>query len=114
MNHQEKRKRRRFSEPFKRDAVNLIVVEGYSVSAAARAFGVDNRVLRTWPDKFAAEIPACGEEPRVEQLKDEVKRLRKQLREAERANEILKKSNGVFREGVAVCHRCSAKLAPQR
>ena len=96
MSHQEKRKRRRFSEQFKRDAVNLIVLQGYSVSAAARAVGVDNKVMRTWRDKFAPEIPPCGEDASVEQLQEEVKRLRKQLREAELDNEILKKATAYF------------------
>ena len=30
-------KRRSFTEEFKRDAVSLVVVEGYSISAAAKA-----------------------------------------------------------------------------
>jgi transposase len=32
-----KRKRPTFSDEFKRDAVNLVVVEGYTIAAAAKA-----------------------------------------------------------------------------
>ena len=32
---------KRYSEDFKRDAVNLVVVEGYSRSAAANSVGVE-------------------------------------------------------------------------
>ena len=96
MADQVKRKRRSFSEQFKRDAANLILVEGYSASAAAKAVGVDNRTMRAWRDKFAAELPPAAKDATVEELQDEVKRLRKQLREAELDNEILKKATAYF------------------
>jgi transposase len=41
-----KRKRRTFSEEFKRDAVNLVVVEGYTIAAAAKAVNVLDGSLR--------------------------------------------------------------------
>lgn len=40
MSSNQRRQRRSFSEEFKRDAVNLAVVEGYSISAAAKAVNV--------------------------------------------------------------------------
>jgi transposase len=92
----EKRKRRRFTEEFKREAVNLVLVEGYSVSAAARAVGVDNKCIREWRNKYAAEIPACGEDASVEELHSEIKRLRKQLQQADLEREILKKAAAYF------------------
>ena len=46
MSSNEKRKRRVFNEQFKRDAVNPVVVEGYSFAAAARAVNVSSRSLR--------------------------------------------------------------------
>ena len=42
----EKRKRRTFTEEFKRDAVNLVVVEGYTMAAAAKAVNVLDSSLR--------------------------------------------------------------------
>ena len=48
MSSKGKRKRRKFSEEFKRDAVNLVVVEGYTIAAAARAVGVLDGSLREW------------------------------------------------------------------
>ena len=45
------RKRRTFSEEFKRDAVNLVVVEGYTIAAAARAANVLAGSLREWHRK---------------------------------------------------------------
>ena len=42
-----KRSRRRFSDEFKQDAVNLVVVQGYSFKRAADAVGVSSRSLRS-------------------------------------------------------------------
>ena len=46
MSSKRKRKRRTFSGEFKRVAVNLVVVEGYTIAAAARAVGVLDGSLR--------------------------------------------------------------------
>ena len=88
--------RRKFSDEFKRDAVNLVVVEGYSYSAAARAVGVSYSVFRKWYDKYASEPEACGPDATVEELRSEVDRLRKQLRQTELEREILKKATAYF------------------
>ncbi len=89
-------KRRSFTEEFKRDAVSLVVVEGYSISAAAKAVNVLPGSLREWHRKYAPEPEPCGEDASVEDLKAENKRLRKQLREAEIEREILKKATAYF------------------
>lgn len=87
---------KRYSEEFKRDAVNLVVVEGYSRSAAANSVGVAYTTFVKWYDKYAPEPEPTGANASIEQLQDEVKRLRKQLREAELEREILKKATAYF------------------
>ncbi|MEO8496824.1 MAG: transposase [Planctomycetota bacterium] len=82
--------RRSFSEDFKRDAVNLVVVEGYSFKAAADAVGVGSKSLREWHEKFAPQPQACGEEASLQHLQEENRRLRKDLKRAEVEREILK------------------------
>ena len=42
----------RRSEEFKRDAVRLVVDEGYTFAAAAKAVGVSDQTLRLWRKKF--------------------------------------------------------------
>ena len=91
-----KRRRRTFSEEFKRDAVNLVVVEGYSFAATARAVNVSPGSLKEWHDKYAPSPEACGEDATVEQLQAENQRLRKELRPAELEREILKKATAYF------------------
>ena len=93
---QPRRVRRSFSDEFKQDAVNLVVAEGYSFKAAADAVGVSSRSLREWHEKFAPEPEACGEEASIQQLQDENRRLRKELKRAELEREILKKATAYF------------------
>ena len=91
-----KRTRRTFSEEFKRDAVNLIVKEGYSFRAAAEAVNVNENSLRNWHRKYAPEPEPCGPEATEEELRAELKRLRKKLKRAELEREILKKATAYF------------------
>jgi transposase len=90
------RRWRRFSEEFKRDAVRLVVEEGYTFKAAAAAVGVGDQSLRAWHVKYAPPREPCGENASVEELRDEVARLRKQLKRAELEREILKKATAYF------------------
>lgn len=90
------RRKRRFSEEFKRDAVRLVVEEGYTFKAAAAAVGVGDQSLRAWHVKFAPALPPCGESASVEELQAENARLRKQLKRAEMEREILKKATAYF------------------
>jgi transposase len=87
---------RRFSDDFKRDAVRLIVGEEYTFKAAAKAVGVSEKSLRDWHKKFAPPPKPCGEDGTVEELREENKRLRKQLKRAELEREILKKATAYF------------------
>jgi len=90
------RRRRRFSDEFKRDAVRLVVAESYRFKAAAQAVGVCEKSLRDWHKKFAPPPQLCGDDATAEQLRDEIKRLRKQLKRTEMEREILKKATAYF------------------
>jgi len=75
MSSNQRRKRRSFTEEFKPDAVNRVVVEGCSISTAAKAVNVLPGSLREWHRKYAPEPEHCGEDASVEELKVENKRL---------------------------------------
>jgi transposase len=90
------RRKWRFSEEFKRDAVRLVVEEGYTFQTAAAAVGVSDQSLRAWHAKYAPPREPCGENATVEELRQENGRLRKQLRRAELEREILKKATAYF------------------
>lgn len=87
---------RRFSDEFKRDAVRLITEEHYTVKAAARAVGVSEKSMRDWHAKFVPSPDPCGEDATWEELRQENKRLRQQLKRAELEREILKKATAYF------------------
>jgi transposase len=89
MSEKQKPKRRSFSDEFKRDAVNLVVTQGYSFAAASKAVNVDVTTLRDWHRKLAPSPQPCGENATVEELTQENKRLRKELARVEMERERL-------------------------
>jgi transposase len=90
------RKRRRFTEEYKQDAVRLVVSEGYTFAAAAKAVGVGEQSLRKWHARLAPPPVPCGEGASLEELREENQRLRRELRRAEMEREILKKATAYF------------------
>jgi transposase len=96
MSKKPKRKRRSFSNEFKQDAVDLVVNQGYSFKAAAEAVVVTTRLLREWHEKLAPKSDPCGQDASLEELREENKQLRKELRRAEMEREILKKATVYF------------------
>ena len=96
MSQDSKNKRRSFSDEFKRDAVNLIVKQGYSFRAAAEAVGVGEGSLRLWHRQLAPKPEPAGEDASLAELKAENQRLRRELRQAEMEREILKKATAYF------------------
>jgi transposase len=88
--------RRHFRDDFKRDAVRLVVEEKYTFAAAAKAVGVSTKSLRDWHQKYAPQPEPCGENATVDDMREEIKRLRRQLKRAELEREILKKATAYF------------------
>jgi transposase len=75
--------RRRYPDDFKRDAIRLVTEEKYSFKVAAEAVGVSEKSLRDWHAKLVPPPTPCGDNATLEQLQQENKRLRKQLKRAE-------------------------------
>ena len=73
----ETRKRRNYTEDFKRDAVALVTEQGYKPSEAARSLGVGDNLVRRWMREF--EEAASGERLSPDE-REELKRLRKEVR----------------------------------
>jgi transposase len=96
MDERAKQKRLIYSDDFKRDAVRLVVDEGYSFKAACEAVGVCQQSLRAWHAKLAPQPEPCGEDATLDELQAENARLRKQLKRTELEREILKKATVYF------------------
>jgi len=95
-NTRSKKPSRRYDEDFKKEAVNLVVVQGYSLQGAADAVGVCYGSIRDWHEKYAPPPKTCGDDATVQELQEENQRLRKQLRQAEMERSILKKATAYF------------------
>ncbi len=89
----EKRKRRTFTEDFKRDAVALITEQGYKVSEASRSLDVGENQLRRWKRQFEEEATGGSLN---EDEREELKRLRKENQLLRMEKEILKKASAYF------------------
>jgi transposase len=89
----ETRKRRNYTEDFKRDAVALVTEQGYKPSEAARSLGIGDNLVRRWMREF--EDKASGAQLGADE-REELKRLRKENRLLRMEKEILKKASQYF------------------
>ncbi|EDY82162.1 transposase subfamily [Verrucomicrobiia bacterium DG1235] len=89
----------RYSEEFKKEAARLIIIDGMSVSDVSKKLGASPAQLYKWRDahleSHSQEAAALGQASPKE-MAAELDSLRKQLRKAERVNEILKKTVSYF------------------
>lgn len=84
-----KRKYRRYDVEFKKNAVKMIE-SGRRISEVSKSLGVNEQSLYEWRKKYGANSPST---PTYEQ---EVKELRKKLRQTELERDILKKALSIF------------------
>jgi len=89
----ETKKRRSYTEDFKRDAVALLTEQGYKVSEATRSLDINDNQLRRWKREF--EEQASGARLSSDE-REELKRLRKENRMLRMEKEILKKASQYF------------------
>jgi transposase len=87
--------RRRFTDEFKADAVRLARQPGMTVAQTARDLGIADSLLRSWIK--AAEHPA-GNALREDE-RQELARLRREVRNLRMEQEILKKATAFFARG---------------
>ena len=89
----QKRPYKQYSREYKEEAVALVLEQGYTVSKAAESLGVNPNLLYKWKEKFEAE---SQDKPLPEAERDELKRLRREVKELRMEKEILKKASAFF------------------
>ena len=89
----EEKERRNYKEDFKRDTVALVTEQGYKPSEAARSLGIGANLIRRWKREFEEE--ATGARLSADE-REELKRLRKEVRMLRMEKEILKKASAYF------------------
>ena len=90
-------KRIHYSKQFKVDAVKLVTEQGYNVSEAARNLGIHHSSLRRWKKQLETDgnqsFPGKGH---MTSDKEELFRLRKEVKKLRMEREILKKAAAFF------------------
>ena len=90
-----RRPRRKFSEEFKEQAARLVLDEGKSMAAVARELDLVPTALREWVERARADRTG-GKTGLTTAEREELSRLRKQVRILEEEREILKKAAAFF------------------
>ena len=91
--------KRRYSTEFKKEAVQLMILDGLSAPEVSTKLGVNTNQLYRWKRLYLDDQQgeAASKHPSsAKEMAAEIERLRKELRRAERINQILKKTVGYF------------------
>jgi transposase len=91
-----KKRRRRFSKEFKTAAVRLVLEEGRTMNSVAKDLGIDASVIGIWVKQARFDAGNGPAESMTTQEKEELVRLRKEIRVLKMEREILKKATVFF------------------
>ena len=89
----QKRSYKQYSKEFKEEAVALVREQGYTVAEAAKSLGIGANMLYRWKDKIEAEQEG---KTLSEDEREELKRLRREVKNLRMEKEILKKASAFF------------------
>ena len=90
-----RRTRRSFTDEFKAGAVRLVLDEGKSVSEVARNLDLTASALRTWVERARADRTK-GRTGLTTAEREELARLRKEVRDLKFERDLLKKAAAFF------------------
>lgn len=89
----EKRSYKTYTKEFKEEAVALVHDQGYSVREAAKSLGIASNILYRWKQQIEDQQQG---KVLVEDEREELKRLRKEVKNLRMEKEILKKASAFF------------------
>ena len=90
-----RRGRRSFTDDYKTGAVRLVLDEGKTVASAARDLGLTESSLRNWVEQARADRTK-GKTGLTTAEREELARLRKEVRELRMERDVLKKAAAFF------------------
>ncbi|MEE8238369.1 MAG: IS3 family transposase [Gammaproteobacteria bacterium] len=96
-----RRPRRQFDDEFKAGAVRLVLDEGQTVGRVSRDLDLTESALRNWVDHARADRTK-GRTGLTTEEREELQRLRKEVRTLRTEREILKKAGGLLCQGECV------------
>lgn len=77
----------RYTEEFKQEAVNQVIIHGYPVLDVSKRLGITNKSLYDWTKKYSKPVP---QRKAQEDLLAENARLKKEVKRLQQEREILK------------------------
>ena len=89
----QKRTYKQYSKEYKEEAVALVLEQGYSVPETAKSLGIASNILYRWKSKIESQPE--GKSLSVDE-REELKRLRKEVKNLRMEKEILKKASAFF------------------
>jgi transposase len=92
----QQRKRRSFSPEFKAEAVRLVLDEGKSVSSVAKDLDLVASALSHWVERARADRGSSKRGTLTTEEREELAKLRREVRELRMEREILKKAAAFF------------------
>lgn len=95
-----RKQRQKYDQQFKLDAVKLVIDGNRSVNDVARSLGINAETLRLWKNTYERAHGSAGAAfPGKGHLKpedEELRRVKRQLQQAEQERDILKKALAFF------------------
>ena len=89
--------KREFSKEFKRDAISLVIDQGYSRVEAARSLDIHSALLSRWVREYKEDDGnAFRGRGKLRQDQEEVRQLREEIKRLKMEKEILKKAAVFF------------------
>jgi transposase len=97
METKSKKKRKKHSEEFKREAVRLVETRGdRTIGDVAASLGVAETLLHSWKKRYGSDAELARKERGGETPEEELKRLRRENAQLKQERELLKKSVAFF------------------
>lgn len=92
-----KRTRKNYTKEFIQDAVQLATEQGYGSTEVARRLGINRSNVTRWVREYRQHTENLSDgQPSPNELKDEIRRLKKENKRLLMEREILKKAAAFF------------------
>ena len=93
------KKRRKYTDEEKADAVRLVNVSGQGIARTARELGIAENTLWNWVNQARIDAGEGSEDTYTSEEKVEIRRLRKELKRVTMERDFLKKVSAYFAKG---------------
>ena len=84
--------RRKYSQEFKREAVNLVILRGYTITEAAQNLDIQPSLLGRWKRELYPNLTRLNASPDKLPLHEEISRLKRENHRLKTERDILKKA----------------------